>query len=80
MPRGGVLNSRAMQPMKVELPKNEDVVFRQQNERMIANRDNPANSQRRYVRAGWVIAWLLVALLSLSLWLARLLGAFGVSS
>ena len=68
-----------MQAMKVELPKNEDVVFEQQNRRMKEHRDNPFNSQRRYVRAGWVIAWLLLALLSLSLWIARLLGAFGVA-
>ncbi len=65
--------------MKVELPKNEDVVFDQQNKRMKENRDKLSNSQRRYVRAGWVIAWMLVALLALSLWLARLLGAFGVA-
>ncbi len=62
--------------MKEELPRNEDVVFNQQNKRMMEHRDNPANCQRRYVRPGEVIAWLLVATLALSLWLARLLGAF----
>lgn len=59
--------------MRAELPKNEDVVFRQQNEKVVQSRGNAENRQRRYVSAPWLVFWLLLALLSLSLWLARLL-------
>lgn len=59
--------------MKAELPKNEDVVFRQQNEKVVNSRGNAENRQRRYVSAPWLIFWLLLPLLSLCLWLLRLL-------
>lgn len=59
--------------MRAELPKNEDVVFRQQNEKVVNSRGNAENRQRRYVSAPSLIFWLLLALLSLSLWLLRLL-------
>lgn len=62
-----------MQVIKAELPKNEDVVFRQQNKKVVNSRGNAENRQRRHVSAPWLIFWLLLALCSLCLWLLRLL-------
>lgn len=61
--------------MNAELPKNEDIVFKQQNTKVINSRGNARNRQRRYVSAPWLVFWLLLATLSLSLWLLRLLNA-----
>lgn len=60
--------------MKEELPRNEDIVFTQQNERVKRSRGKISNTQRRYVSAGAVILWLLLALAGLCLWALRLLG------
>lgn len=59
--------------MNADLPKNEDVVFKQQNTKVVNSRGNAVNRQRRYVSAPWLVFWLLMATLSLSLWLLRLL-------
>ncbi len=59
-------------PMREELNKNEDVIFDQQMQRV---KDELPNQARRYVRAGGVVGWLLLALVALSLWLMRLMGA-----
>ncbi len=64
--------------MREELKKNEEVVFIQQNARVIQNRGHVRNEARRYVRAGSVVAWLLLALIALSLWLMRLLGTISL--
>lgn len=40
----------------------------------MSQRDNPKNTQRRYVGAFWIIFWLFLALIALSLWMLRLLG------
>ncbi len=63
--------------MREELKKNEDVVFSHQNARVKMNLPNQA---RRYVHAGSVVAWLLLALVALSLWLMRLLGTISLPS
>lgn len=60
--------------MREELGKDEEVVARQQTSKVMSHRDNPQNFPRRYVGAFWVIFWFVMALLSLSLWLLRLLG------
>lgn len=59
--------------MKEELPRNEDIVFAKQNERVKRSRGQASNTQRRYVSAGAVILWLLLALAGLYLWALRLL-------
>ncbi len=63
--------------MREELKKNEDVVFSHQNAKVQMNLPNKA---RRYVHAGSVVAWLLLALVALSLWLMRLLGTISLPS
>ncbi len=63
--------------MREELKKNEDVVFTRQDEKVKRNLPNQA---RRYVHAGAIVAWLLLALVALSLWLMRLLGAISLPS
>lgn len=60
--------------MREELGKDEEVVARQQTSKVMSQRDNPRNTQRRYVGAFWIILWYLLALVALSLWLLRLLG------
>ncbi len=64
--------------MNEELPKNDEVIFDRQNATVKENQGNTKNTQRRYVPAGWVIFWLLLALVSLSLWLMRLLGTISL--
>ncbi len=61
--------------MREELNRNEDVIFSHQDAKVKMNLPNKA---RHYVRAGAVIAWLLLALLALSLWLMRLLGTINL--
>ncbi len=63
--------------MREELKKNEDIVFNHQNARVKMNLPNQA---RRYVHAGAVVAWLLLALASLFLWLIRLMGTINLPS
>ncbi len=64
--------------MKEELPRNEEVIFDRQISLVVDNQGNTENKQRRYVRAGWLIFWLLLALVSLCLWLMRLLGVLNL--
>ncbi len=64
--------------MKEELPKNDEVIFNRQNLIVQETPGNTRNAQRRYVPAGWVIFWLLLALVALSLWLMRLLGTIAL--
>lgn len=59
--------------MKEELPRNEDIVFAKQNERVKRSRGQASNTQRRYVSAGGVILCLLLALAGLCLWALHLL-------
>ncbi len=57
--------------MREELSKNEEVIFALQIKRV---KQELPNSARRYVRAGAVVCWLLLALVALALWLMRLMG------
>lgn len=56
--------------MKEELPQNIDIIIDRQKNKV---KNGNGNCQRRYVSAPWLIFWLLLATLSLSLWLLRLL-------
>ncbi len=58
-------------PIREDMKPNEDVIFDQQIERV---KMELPNRPRRYVRAGAVVMWLLLALVALSLWLMRLMG------
>ena len=60
--------------MREELGRDEEVVARLQTSKVMSQRDNPKNTQRRYVGAFWIIFWLFLALIALSLWMLRLLG------
>lgn len=60
--------------MREELGKDEEVVARQQSSKVMSRRDNLKNTPRRYVSAFGIIAWYILALLALSLWMLRLLG------
>lgn len=62
--------------MKLELPKNVDVIVARQSGVIGQNRGAIANTQRCYVSAGSVVAWLLFALLGLNLWVLRLLDIY----
>lgn len=59
--------------------KNEEVVAQQQISKVKSHRANPQNIPRRYVGAFWVIFWFALALISLFLWLLRLLGIVSFS-
>lgn len=56
--------------MNEDLPTNIDVIVKKQKEKV---KSGQKNRQRCYVSAPWLIFWLLLATLSLSLWLLRLL-------
>lgn len=58
---------------KEEMGKNEDVVAQQQASKVQNTRGNPRNTARRQVGAFWVVFWLSLALISMTLWLLRLL-------
>lgn len=60
--------------MREEMGKNEEVIAQQQASKVMNNRGNAQNVPRRQVGAFWVIFWLVLALLSMGLWLLRLLG------
>ena len=60
--------------MREELGKDEEVVARQQTSKVMSRRDNLKNVPRRYVGSFSIIAWYLLALIAISLWLLRLLG------
>ena len=57
--------------MREELPKNQDVVFEQQTDKL---KREQKNTRRSGVSRTWVIFWYLLALVALSLWLFKLLG------
>lgn len=65
--------------MREEMGKNEEVIAQQQASKVMNNRGNTRNAARRQVSAFWVILWFILALISISLWLLRLLGAFSIS-
>ena len=67
-----VLNS--LLSMREEMGKNEEVIAQQQASKVMNNRGNTRNAPRRQVSAFWVIFWFILALISLSLWMLRLLG------
>lgn len=60
--------------MREELPPNEDVIFTQQNQKVVMSRGFIENKSRQVVSTSSVIVWHLLALVSLNLWLLRLLG------
>ncbi len=60
--------------MREELAANEEIIFAQQNRKVVLGRGSTANKPRQLVSAGWTIFWYLLALAALDLWLLRLLG------
>ncbi len=60
--------------MNEELPRNEDSIFTRQNQQVKANRGRTRNRQRRYVSAAGIVFWMLLAAVSLHLWILRMLG------
>lgn len=62
--------------MREEMGRNEEVIAQQQASKVMNNRGNPRNVARRHVGAFWVLFWLFLALISVSMWLLRLLGLF----
>lgn len=57
--------------MREELPKNQDVVYEQQTDKLMREQKN---TRRTYVSRTWVISWYLLALAAICLWTLRLLG------
>lgn len=60
--------------MREELAPNEEIIFAQQNRKVVMGRGSVANKPRQLVSAAWIILWYLLALAALDLWLLRLLG------
>ncbi len=60
--------------MREELSANEDVIFAQQNRKVVMGRGSTVNKPRQLVSAGWIIFLYLLALAALNAWLLRLLG------
>ena len=60
--------------MREELSANEDVIFAQQNRKVVMGRGSTVNKPRQMVSAGWTIFLYLLALAALNAWLLRLLG------
>ena len=60
--------------MREELAPNEDIIFKQQNQKVVLGRGHVTNKPRQLVSAAGVIVWYLLALAALDLWLLRLLG------
>ena len=60
--------------MREELAPNEDIIFAQQNQKVVMGRGSVENKPRQLVSAAGVIAWYVLALAALDLWLLRLLG------
>lgn len=60
--------------MREELAPNEDIIFAQQNRKVVLERGHVSNKPRQLVRTGSIIFWHLLALAALDLWLLRLLG------
>ena len=59
--------------------KNEEVIAQQQASKVMNNRGNTRNTPRHQVGAFWVILWLMVALISMTLWLLRLSGIINLN-
>lgn len=66
-------NTRAH--MREELPKNVDVVVQQQAGKLLRDQKN---ARRSGVSRGWVITWYFLALVSVCLWLLKLLGYISI--
>ena len=60
--------------MKEELAPNEDIIFAQQNHKVVLGRGNVENKPRQLVSAVSLIFLHLLPLAALNLWLLRLLG------
>lgn len=60
--------------MREEMAANEDIIFAQQNQKVVLGRGGVMNRPRQLVSVAGVIIWYLLALASLNLWLLRLLG------
>ena len=60
--------------MREELAPNEDIIFKQQNQKVVLGRGHVTNKPRQLVSEAGVIVWYLLALAALDLWLLRLLG------
>lgn len=60
--------------MREELAPNEEIIFAQQNRKVVMGRGSTVNKPRQLVSASWIIFWYLLALAALNLWLLRLLG------
>ena len=59
--------------------RNEDVIGDRQAERLMADRGNTTNTQRRYVNAWVVVLWYFLALVAVCFWLLRLLGIVDIT-
>ncbi len=57
--------------MHEEMGKSEDVLTNVQSEKV---KSGGRNAQRRVVNAFWIILWCALALISMALWMLRLLG------
>ena len=55
--------------MREELAPNEDIIFAQQNQKVVLGRGSVENKPRQLVSVGGVIAWHVLALAALDLWL-----------
>ncbi len=60
--------------MREELSANEDIIFAQQNQKVVMGRGGAVNKPRQLISVGRVISWHILALIALNLWLLRLLG------
>lgn len=60
--------------MREELAANEEIIFAQQNQKVVQGRGSTVNKPRQLVSVGGVIFWYLLALIALNMWLLRLLG------
>lgn len=66
--------------IRMELDRNEDVVFSRQHQRVEETaRGGIGNRSRMHVGTGFVYFWLLAALLSMSAWMLQLFGVWGLS-
>lgn len=63
--------------MRMELERNEDVVFSRQHQRVEETaRGGIGNQSRMHVGTGFVYFWLSAALLSMFAWVLHLFGVF----
>ena len=57
--------------LREELPKYDDIIYGQQAAKVV---NRQGNTSRHQVKPGVIIAWFLLALAAVSLWLLHLLG------